>query len=157
MSTATARQLDFGDLGVDLPTRRRSAGSDNGIGNARVADSSVTAAPTLNVPDFGARGVLYAITSREAGRLNAASIPESEHKALLRERQKLLDKRFAGTISHKETCRLEYVRWSLDRIEDAKYGRALDRLDGLSRLYEQFVSNVNSLNDQIEPQTGRRK
>lgn len=53
---------------------------------------------------------------------------DQEAIALLDERQALLDKKFDGTITKSELNRLEYVRWSLDRIEDARYGENLDAL-----------------------------
>jgi len=117
---------------------------------------------TLNVPEFGARGALYAVTARLAGRMNAASISEKEHAALYSERQRLLDRSLDGTITRKESNRLEYVRWSLDRIEDAKHGSALDVLEGAVAMYEQFAEDVADLNRQLverkgEQQARRRK
>jgi len=44
----------------------------------------------------------------------------------------VLDKKFAEIITRKEENRLEYVRWSLDRIEDAKYGQSLELLEATS-------------------------
>jgi len=48
---------------------------------------------------------------------------ESEQQQLLDERQTLLDKKFDGSITRQEANRLEYVRWTLDRIELARYER----------------------------------
>src|SRR5258705_4332480 len=88
--------------------------------------SSATAA-VVNFPEF--HSSIYAVTARRAGRLNAANIPQREVDDLLRERQQLLDKQFEGTITREEAIRLTYVRWSLSRIEDARYGEALDRME----------------------------
>ena len=109
-------------------------------------------------PYFGFSRQVYAVTARMAGRLNAANVSQKEHKQLLDERQTLLDKKFEGTITRREENRLQYVRWSLDRIEDAKYGHTLDVLEGRVREYEQFLSGVNSLRSQLEQQiqTGRQ-
>jgi hypothetical protein len=43
-------------------------------------------------------------------------------EALLNERQALLDRLFAGTITEQEKRRLEYVRSQLDLFEQVKYG-----------------------------------
>lgn len=93
--------------------------------------------------------IIHAQAARIAGRVNASAISEAEHKALLGERQSLLDKKFAKTITSKELNRLEYVRWSLDRIEDAKYGFTLDFLEGSVSRYEQFLSELHVLERQL--------
>jgi hypothetical protein len=118
------------------------------------------ASGSLIVPNFGVNSRAYAATSRIAGRLNAASVPEEEHQSLLRERHALLDKKLAGTITRREENRLEYVRWSLDRIEDAKYGRTLDALEDRVRAYEQLLTDIQSLQTQLEqhiPKRGQRR
>jgi hypothetical protein len=108
-----------------------------------------TSTETLKVPSFNGYGEVYAAASRRAGRINAANIPDSEHKALLLERQLLLDKKFAGSISRKEVNRLEYVRWSLDRIEDAKYGPIADVLEHSISSYEHFSADIKLLHTQL--------
>ncbi|QWW67957.1 hypothetical protein [Rhizobium sp. WYJ-E13] len=100
--------------------------------------------------NFGNRSV-YAVTSKVAGRLNALAVSEEEKATLLAERAQLLDKKFAGAISRAEANRLEYVRWSLDRIEDAVHGVSLDQLERQVEAYEalqrdmaDFLSRVNA-------------
>ena len=112
-----------------------------------------------SMPTFGGYDhVVYAIKSRRAGRINAAGVAEEEVKALLRERQLLLDKKFAGNIKKREANRLEYVRWSLARIDDAKTGEALDVLENLASQYEQFHHDVETLATQISKQMpGQRR
>ena len=122
MMTSSARQVEFADLASNPHSRDQGTHSAEIAGDARTAEEYNVQSTALRVPDFGSRGEVYATTARLAGRLNAASISEEEHTALLEERQLLLDKVFDGTISRKEEIRLDYVRWSLDRIEDAKHG-----------------------------------
>jgi hypothetical protein len=109
------------------------------------------------VPKFGE---VYADGARRAGRINAASISDTEHQDLLRERQALLSKQFDGTITKSERNRLTYVRWSLDRIEDAKYGEHLDRLDAVVSGYEQLLSAITNLDTrlsaQVKPNKGKK-
>jgi hypothetical protein len=138
-SSAAQMTLDFetGDARVS------SAGA------AISASPGSTAAP-LNLPNFGRYDAAYAVTSRIAGRINAANIPPAEHEALLRERQQLLDKKLQGTITRRESNRLQYVRWSLDRIEDAKHGQALEMLEGAVGRYEQFLADVKILTAQLQ-------
>jgi hypothetical protein len=146
MRTSSASQLEFayevGAAVVPTPPNLDTTGSG-----------------TLTVPNFNVSNRVYAATSRIAGRLNAANVPEEEHKSLLRERQALLDKKLGGSVNRKEENRLEYVRWSLDRIEDAKYGQALDALEDRVRAYEQFLSDIRDLQAQLEQHTqqGRQR
>ncbi len=100
---------------------------------------------------------VYAVTSRIAGRLNAANISDAEHSSLLRARQALLDKKLGGTITRREENRLEYIRWSLDRIEDAKYGHTLDLLEDRVRAYEQLLSDMQFLRSQLETHTHQNR
>lgn len=108
------------------------------------------ASAPLRVPNFNISNRVFAVTSRIAGRLNASNVPEAEHKSLLRERQMLLDKKLGETITRKEENRLEYVRWSLDRIEDAKYGHTLDALEDRVRSYEMLLSDIRNLQNQLD-------
>jgi hypothetical protein len=94
-----------------------------------------------------------------AGRLNAASISEDEHADLLRQRQALLDKELAGTIDRSEKNKLEYVRWSLDRIEDARYGQEMDALEEAIKRYERFEVALQDFNAELakRSQASRRQ
>jgi hypothetical protein len=85
-----------------------------------------------------------------AGRLNAARVSEREHRELFDERKQLLLKKFAGDITPRELSRLEYVRWSLDRIEDAKHGYELDELEAQVTKFEQFVSEIRHLEHELQ-------
>jgi hypothetical protein len=98
----------------------------------------------------------YAQAAKIAGRLNASKASAKEHDTLLAERQSLLDKKFEGTITRKETIRLEYVRWSLDRIEDAKHGEALDVMESHVAQFEQFRTYIERLEQQLSEATRRR-
>jgi hypothetical protein len=147
-------------------TASRDSGSHeiiqaNARPDSRAAESTGangrTAASVLNVPEFGAKGEIFAVTARIAGRINAASVSEDEHQTLLNERQILLDHKFNGSLDRKGAHRLEYVRWSLDRIEDARYGHILDAIeDGVAR-YERFLDDMQSLQAQLNEQARRRR
>jgi len=135
MSTLAAEKLDSdrGDVFTPSPEAK--------------SPSSTSTAPLPTFDRFPE--IVHAQAARIAGRVNASAISEAEHKALLRERQQLLDKQFVGTISPRETNRLEYVRWSLDRIEDAKYGFTLDFLEGSVSRYEELLSKLSALDETL--------
>ncbi len=125
--------------------------------------SSESAIPETKRPRtsmFGAvedsTGATQQQLTRLAGRLNASTASDEEYKDLLAERQHLVDKRLDGTITKKESIRLTYVRWSLDRIEDAKHGRSLDnlraRIEGIEKIGEQ----LEGLQKQLSHLAGKR-
>jgi hypothetical protein len=146
MRISSTRQLELDyDVGSPSDGNVRSAPSSRQMGIDGASGTSPAPFPT-----FSATAEVYAVTSRMAGRLNAASISEDERQSLLRERQALLDKKFAGQMTRQESNRLEYVRWSLDRIEDARHGWVLDALEGSVEGYERFLSDLHSLREQLE-------
>lgn len=100
-------------------------------------------------PQFRKVSPVQSDALRMAGRINAASISDAEHDALLEERQSLLDRKFAEGLSARESNRLEYIRWTLDRIEDAKYGSTLDALENSVERYEQFLSDLKLLEKRL--------
>ncbi|WP_342726763.1 hypothetical protein AAFG07_07915 [Bradyrhizobium sp. B097] len=115
-------------------------------GSASTSNTGSTVA-NIRLPNFDYGEA--AVASRIAGRRNAARISESDHDALLIERQVLLNKHFAGEITKKEHNRLEYVRWQLDRIEDALYGDAADFLEGAIERYERLSKDMKDLTSQL--------
>lgn len=95
-------------------------------------------------------------TAKAAGRIAATHISEVEHDRLLAERQRLLDKKFGKTISKAEENRLAYVRWSLDRIEDAKYGASLDLLEAQVASYEALQTELAKFYSQLNAKVPHR-
>ena len=104
---------------------------------------------SIKLPTFNALSAVQSHSLRMAARLNAASVTEEEHKDLLKQRKNLLDKKLERQISQSELNKLEYIRWSLDRIEDARYGSALDALEDSVSKYENFISEIHSLSSQL--------
>ena len=95
---------------------------------------------------------------REAGRLNALAATDKELNSLLEERKALLSKKLvSGELSRDDLDRLEYVRWSLDRIEDARHGAALDRLQSLVDAYKRELRDLQTLNTTIRAHLPQRK
>ncbi len=137
MSTSSARRPSYlGVEGTDAPEIIDGRSDVDASRNVRGTPSSLVA------PRFDDLSGVRAQTARMAGRINAAGVSKDEHHALLRERQALLDKKLSDGISRRELNRLEYVRWSLDRIEDARHGQALDLLEGYVTKYEDFLSEL---------------
>lgn len=157
MKISSSAQLE-----LDYPDTESGSAAENTtftrktIGTYSEEDPSASSGP-LNIPDFGGIRAAYAVTSRIAGRINAASVSEQEHRSLLQERQKLLDKMLGDTITPQQANRLEYVRWSLDRIEDAKYGQQLDVLDDYVAKYEAFLKEIGSFKEQLQQRMPKKR
>ncbi len=100
---------------------------------------------------------IWALTARQAQRLNAASVSQHELNDLLKERQNLLDRKFSQTMSDADAIRLEYVQWSLDRIEDAQTGGLLDLLENKILQFEDLVESIRDLQQQIDHLSKKKK
>jgi hypothetical protein len=94
----------------------------------------------------GAKEQIARLTARQ----NASKVPEAEVKALFEERQRLVPKQLDGTITKKEMARLDYVRWSLDRIEDGKHGDALDELESHIVQFEKVSNQISRLRNNLQ-------
>jgi hypothetical protein len=128
--------------------------SVDGPSNLQIKES---AAPAANSTSWMADRNIDAQMARRAGRINASSISPEEERALHEQRQRLLDKKFAKTISRREEHDLKYVEWTLDRIEDAKHGPALDALEEQIAQYETFAKQVQQLESQLRAQVSRKR
>jgi hypothetical protein len=147
MKSSSARQLepDSSDEPISSPSAPMAP-------TAEPIDATRGDSASFKAPDFGKLRDAYITTARIAGRLNAANTSEEEYRDLLRERQVLLDKKFAETITPAELNKLALVRWSLDRIDDARTGIALDDLESAVARYEQLLKDIEELGRQIKQQ-----
>jgi hypothetical protein len=144
MSTLSARQTEFDfPQGEGVPAR-------NDLKDRTPAHTTASVTTMPRIPSFDYPSSVTAAASRRAARINAAAIPDSEHKQLLDERQKLLDKEEAGVITRHELNRLQYVRWSLDRVDDAKYGASLEMLEDAVSRYEKFQVDIDRFHSELQ-------
>jgi hypothetical protein len=112
-----------------------------------VKRESAGAAPTTIEP-----GTPFGLSeTRAVSRALARNVPQEECDALFAEHGTLVDKLMAeGNHSQKERARLAYVRWQLDRIEDARIGEGLDALEKLTQLHETISAEVASFVDHVK-------
>jgi hypothetical protein len=113
------------------------------------ADAEISTSLTLRAPSVHTYGSAYAATSRMLARLNTTTVKEEEKRYLLRERRNLLDKKYAGSMTPEDENRLEYIRWSLDQIQDATDGRSLDALENVVHAYERFLSEMGDFRTEL--------
>jgi hypothetical protein len=82
-----------------------------------------------------------------------------EEREWLTERERLLSKQMEGVeLTRAEIVRLQYVRWNLARIEDARVGPRLDELESNITKYEEFLTEVSHLRRDLDAasKAGRR-
>jgi hypothetical protein len=150
MSTSSVKQSSFDFVEYESQVAAPS------LKGKRRPDADLSAT-VVNFPTFDYSSVESAAASRIAGRLNALSIKPEEHQAWLNERQLLLDKEFAGTITPRESNRLKYVCWSLDRVDDARYGHDLEMLETAVSRFEQLQADIQGLQKQLSEHLPGRK
>ena len=157
MKRSSAQQLELDYSASEFSDSTAGGATAGSNPDVSASDQYEWASSPFRVPSPNVSRELYAIGSRQAGRLNAAIVSDEEINRLLRERKYLLDKRFAGTMTKKEENKLTYIRWSLDRIEDARHGQALDALESLISRYEQFQADLRWFEQELSRQkTGHR-
>lgn len=101
--------------------------------------------------DLGSEDILG---SRAAARKIALLTTDEEYQELLGEHRRLVEKRFKDGLARSEELRLQLLRWTLDRIEDARYGHDLDLLERLTAAHEYIASNVARATDELERVAG---
>jgi hypothetical protein len=88
----------------------------------------------------------------EINRINreiSKKIPNKTKDLLKQEHIYLVKRKFNEGISKKEERRLVYIRWQLDRIDDADYGEGIDRFEFFAENLEKFSSDVGKLINEI--------
>jgi hypothetical protein len=86
---------------------------------------------------------------RKINRAITRKIPEAEKKTIIHERNQLVQKQFKVGLSTKEETRLKYVRWQLDRIDDAESGEFLDYLEKFTEGHEKFAKELKGFLGQL--------
>ncbi len=94
---------------------------------------------------------------KEINRAVTRRLSQESIDAFLEERETLVKKKLAGDISKREETRLTFVRWQLDRVDDAIFGPRLDTLERMTEVYEGFASNIKTVLSQIKPEVEKKK
>jgi hypothetical protein len=98
---------------------------------------------TPAVPEFSPENI------KKINRAITRKMPEAERKQIISERNQLVQKQFKVSLSIKEEKRLKYIRWQLDRIDDAESGEFLDYLEKITEAHEKFAKELNAFLTQI--------
>jgi hypothetical protein len=152
MSTSSAiKQIDADFSSAPEVTGLGPSSPTGASSSARSARPSTEILDFPRFPSFSYTKDAEVAASKFANRVVAAAATnEAEHERLLDERQRLLDREFAGEITPEEQNRLAYVRWSLDRIDDARFGAEMERLQFLAYQYERFHADIAKFQAELE-------
>jgi hypothetical protein len=150
MMTSSAPRLEIPGSGIEtVPESLLQADFLTSVDSQSPLDSGVTTSIPLSAPSISVYGAAYAATRRILARRNTMTVKKQEMKHLLAERQTLLDKKFNGTMTRRDENRLEYVRWSLGRIQDATSGQSLDALESIVGAYENFLAEMRNFGREL--------
>lgn len=104
---------------------------------------------TVDMPlTFRPRG-LSALEIKDINRFITRKISPKFKEQLIEERNSLVDRKFNGGLSRKEERRLTYVRWQLDRIDDAEEGHILDYFEKVAEQHENFSKEITNILDRL--------
>jgi hypothetical protein len=150
MNTSTATLNDPSDSRRANPNVGANASADLMVGAAMGQSKTTQSSGSIEFPEFGSTEITMAHATRSAARQLAALVTDAEFEALLKERQELISKKLDGSLTRRENTRLDYVHWSLDRIEDAKYGDTLDGLEDHISRYENFLAELDDFKARLD-------
>ena len=85
-----------------------------------------------------------------AARNSAASTSRTEERDLLKERARLLNLKMRGRLNAQQQTRLDYVRWNLDQIENARLGPSLDKLQAAVEQYKALLKEIGTLKGEFD-------
>lgn len=116
-----------------------------------------TAADTLQGrPSHLESGTGDAALTKFAARWNARKTPAAEIERWFREHAALSLKEVEGTLTEEEALHLNYVRWNLNRIEDARVGPQLDKLEEAIDRYEGFLAEIRGFTADLDRRANTR-
>jgi len=98
---------------------------------------------TVTYTDFDTEARGATLAKQMQRELVRQTAPE-ERQRFYEEHAYLIDRKFGGGLSTREQQRLTYVRWQLDRFEDADIGDRLDELEELTVLHRQIAEEVTA-------------
>jgi hypothetical protein len=122
--------------------------NETGITNTFMSPSEVPeekGMPTSEVPTELPPPALPADIIKEINREVTQKIEPEAKNNLIEERNKLVNKKFKKGLNKNEERHLTFVRWQLDRIDDAESGNTLDLFEKFVDEHERFAGEIESL------------
>jgi hypothetical protein len=101
-----------------------------------------TDGPSEDVEDSGG---FSPSTVKEANREFTRLTLLAEKPRLLEEHRQLVAKEFSTDLTRIDQQRLRWIRWQLDRIEDAEFGQQIDRFRALIKSHRDLGDDIRKL------------
>lgn len=136
---------------TSVPDEVRSPawGSDNERTRVVHVGNGAHAAPPRPAPE-GRVTPASDLTARFAQDFLSSADANEQRSALAQEHRALVKAKMLRGLSAKEQRRLEMVRWQLDRLDHARSGAALDRLEALVRVQENLGEHLQAWRDEFD-------
>jgi hypothetical protein len=80
---------------------------------------------------------------------------ENEYDKLIVEQAQIASKILTGEATKKETLKLQLIRWTIDRLDRARYFSVETSLEAYVKLHEELAIQINKLVDLSERQRNR--
>lgn len=139
MSNSTsARSLASNEFPVQTDPQLSEAGNQSSFWSVAKSRDSLIGNTQLDVTESGG-----AAAAAEAARALARAIPEEVRNRWYAEHAYLVEKQFVGELESNEFNRLRYLRWQIDRFQDADIGDALDNFNALVAMHESIAAEVS--------------
>ena len=153
---------DLGEPEADIVKKREVEIADKETGITNIFHSSpeirkTESLPTTEILERSAPTELPASTIKEINRKITQRIGPETKNANIEERNKLVNKKFKEGLDEKEERRLTFVRWQLDRIDDAETGATLDLLEKFVEANETFAEDIKGLLTKLGPEGSSKK
>lgn len=87
---------------------------------------------------------------KKINRANTSKISQAERDKIFNERDELVEKKFKTHLSAQEERRLTYIRWQLDRFDDAESGEFLDYIGKITESHEKLAEELKGFTGEIE-------
>lgn len=160
-STDTSLE-DLSEPEADIIKKRKVEIADKETGITNTFYSSEETPETKSLPTIGRLKELpptelSASTIKEINRKKTQGIGPETKNAFIEERNKLVNKKFKEGLDEKEERRLTFVRWQLDRIDDAESGPTLDLFEKFVETNEGFANEVGSLLTELREESGKKR
>ena len=154
----TNSKLGFGyqEKPSDIASARTRQNSNIGLtqldfGKQRIysTESSNRSIPREDTQVVDVRKSGSSLTVQHLKQLERQAVLETmidEEEELIEERNKLVNKMFfEGGLTKYEDRRFKYISWQLDRIDDAKNGVNLDKIEAVIKLQKKLASQLEQL------------
>jgi hypothetical protein len=98
----------------------------------------------------------FSETIKKMNRELAKKISLQDEKYFITKHSELVRKKFTGGLSNDEQKQLDFIRWQMDRIDDARNGEHMDHLTQIIESHEEFAQDLEKILSKIGVQSPKK-